>query len=72
MMRGFVFLLDVCTNEVDTFGLIPNSQDETNKSQQQRGWLINETLVQLKLHGHNVLQIWKKKHQSKDFYLKVI
>lgn len=62
---------DVCTNEVDTFGLIPNSQDETNKSQQQRGWLVNETLVQLKLHGHNVLQIWKKKHQSKDFYLKV-
>ena len=27
--------------------------------------------VQLKLHGHNVLQIWKKKHHNKDFYIKV-
>ena len=39
----------------------------------QRGWLIHETLVQLKLHGGstNSLQIWKNKHKNKDLYIKV-
>lgn len=73
---------DTCMDDLDIFGFIPNQQNYSEspsaqqpsrepKSQHQRGWLVNETLVQLKLHGHNVLQIWKKKHQNKDFYLKV-
>ena len=37
----------------------------------QRGWLIHETLVQLKLHGSSALQIWKQKHRNKDFYIKI-
>ena len=37
----------------------------------QRGWLIHETLVQLKLHGGSALQIWKQKHKNKDLYIKV-
>ena len=39
----------------------------------QRGWLIHETLVQLKLHGESInsLQIWKNKHKNKDLYIKV-
>ena len=37
----------------------------------QRGWLIHETLVQLKLHGGSALQIWKQKHKNKDLFIKV-
>ena len=37
----------------------------------QRGWLIHETLVQLKLHGQSALQIWKQKHKNKELYIKV-
>jgi len=54
----------------EKFGFIPHQMNE-NRATVQRGWLVNETLVQLKLHGRNSLQIWKKKHQNKDFYLKV-
>ena len=37
----------------------------------QRGWLIHETLVQLKLHQPSALNIWKQKHKNKDLYIKV-
>ena len=37
----------------------------------QRGWLIHETLVQLKFHGGSALQIWKQKHKNKDLFIKV-
>ena len=37
----------------------------------QRGWLIHETLVQLKLHQPSALKIWKQKHKDKDLYIKV-
>jgi hypothetical protein len=36
----------------------------------QRGWLIHETLVQLKFHGGSALQIWKQKHKNKDLFIK--
>lgn len=37
----------------------------------QRGWLTNETVIQLKLYGEKGLHIWKKKHKNKEFYIKV-
>ena len=37
----------------------------------QRGWLTNETVVQLKLFGANALNIWKKKYKSREFFIKV-
>ena len=63
---------DICdSNHVDQFAVIPNQLNPGSLPKTQRGWLVNETLVQLKIHGHNVLQIWKKKHHNKDFYIKV-
>ena len=37
----------------------------------QRGWLTSETAVQLKIYGERGLNIWKKKHKNKDFYIKI-
>ena len=37
----------------------------------QRGWLTSETVVQLKFLGEKALNIWKKRHKGKDFYIKV-
>ena len=36
----------------------------------QTGWLTTETLVELKLY-ENALNIWKRKHQAKRFFVKV-
>ena len=75
-------LLDRCDGKYQAkFGLIPFRKSSNNSGSSvqqqlpaeliQRGWLINETLVQLKLHGQSALQIWKQKHKNKDFYIKV-
>jgi len=37
----------------------------------QRGWLTSETVVQLKFLGEKALNIWKKRHKGKEFYIKV-
>ena len=37
----------------------------------QRGWLTNETVVQLKLFGDKSLNIWKKKYRNREFFVKV-
>ena len=36
----------------------------------QRGWLTNETVVQLKLFGEKSLNIWKKKYRNREFFVK--
>ena len=42
-----------------------------NEKAIQRGWLTNETVVQLKLFGDKALNIWKKKYRSCEFFIKV-
>lgn len=37
----------------------------------QRAWITKETIVQLKLFGEKALNIWRKKHNGKDFFIKV-
>ena len=37
----------------------------------QRGWLTSETVVQLKLSGEKGLNVWRKKHQAKEFFIKM-
>ena len=51
------------SNVISTFG--------HEDSRVQRGWLVNETVVQLKIFGDKALNIWKKKHKGKDFYIKM-
>lgn len=49
----------------DLFGCITSGQPII-----QTGWLYQETLVELKLF-ENAVQIWRRKHKDKDFYVKV-
>lgn len=60
-------LAELCdVNREDIFGDVVSEE-----SNSQRGWLTSDTVVQLKLFGEKGLNVWKKKHKAKDFYIKV-
>lgn len=52
-------------DSIHEFGFI-----NTQESLTQCGWLTKETLVELKLFEKPV-QIWKKKHQNKNLFVKI-
>ena len=54
-------------NSADIFGCITTGPEQPLV---QTGWLVKESLVELKLY-ENAIQIWKRKHREKDFYVKV-
>ena len=60
---SFILLEKFDAGTISTFGNDDNVV--------QRGWLVNETAVQLKIFGEKALNIWKKKHKNKEFYIKM-
>ncbi len=54
-------------SRVAKFGCI----DSEDNCQVLRGWLTEDKVVQLKVFGSKALNIWKKRHKNKDFYIKV-
>ena len=69
---GFIPFRKSSYNITNSTSSQPHTQDSPLPSELfQRGWLIHETLVQLKFHGGSALQIWKQKHKNKDLFIKV-
>ena len=55
-------------SNVSRFGYIGG---DSNDCKVLNGWLTDDKVVQMKIFGEKSLNIWKKRHKTKDFYIKV-